>query len=358
MTKKILVAFVAALTIVGCTKSNFSEITEGSNNVLKTNTYCGEADVHALLAGQYTNAGTVTVTNDQTNLYVQYNTIGGWWLNKIHLYVGDCATIPTSGGGNPQVGLFPTNITFTPNVTNYTVTIPLSTLGSCYCIAAHAEVVLKDGNGQVMQRETGWAQGGPFGGNSWAMKFSYCTQSCENETPCEINAGDYRTQTQGGWGAVPSGNNPGMYLTNNFTSAFPSGVTIGCGNKTLTFTNAGAITTFLPCGGTPLVLSSSATNPSSLNNVLAGQVLTLALTLGFDNAIDSFSTSNSPLGDLMIASGQFQGYTVSQILTLANNILGGCSNYYTTSQINAIVTAINENFDNGTVNNGLLVCNN
>ena len=45
--------------------------------------------------------------------------------------------------------------------------------------------------------------------------------SCEED--CE-----FRTQTQGGWGAPPNGNNPAKYLQNNFVSCFPNGVTIGC----------------------------------------------------------------------------------------------------------------------------------
>src|SRR4029079_4504484 len=31
----------------------------------------------------------------------------------------------------------------------------------------------------------------------------------------------FRTQTQGGWGTDPTGNNPGVYLHANFAAAFP-----------------------------------------------------------------------------------------------------------------------------------------
>src|SRR5690349_2149654 len=42
--------------------------------------------------------------------------------------------------------------------------------------------------------------------------------------PC----GQLRTQTQGGWGAAPAGNNPGTYLHANFQAAFSDGLTVGC----------------------------------------------------------------------------------------------------------------------------------
>jgi hypothetical protein len=43
---------------------------------------------------------------------------------------------------------------------------------------------------------------------------------------------------------------------------------------------------------------------------------------------------------------------------VANDVLGGCSSAYSASDINATASAINENFVDGTVNNGFLICNN
>ncbi len=318
---------------------------------------CGQPQYHALMAGQNIVSGSVTVSNDQTNLYVTYATQNGWQIQKTHLYVGDCDLIPTNKSGNPQIGLFPYQTTHNPRATSFTYTFPLTLLTySCYCVSAHAEVVLVDSNGNVTQTETGWAQGASIGGNSWAMKFSYCTQKCATPT-CTINIGDYRTQTQGGWGATPNGNNPGAYLNSNFTTAFPTGLTVGCASGyALHFSSAQAITNFLPQGGTPAGLTQNYTDPTSLNNVLAGQLVALSITLGFDSAIPNFCTSTTSLISLKITTGTFAGWTVGQVYTEANNILGGCSSIYTASQITSALDSINNNFDNGTVVGTYLKC--
>ena len=48
--------------------------------------------------------------------------------------------------------------------------------------------------------------------------------------------------------------------------------------------------------------------------------------------------------------------TVSALLVEANKVLGGCPSAYTATQISDVLTTINENFDDGTVNGGFLVC--
>ena len=65
----------------------------------------------------------------------------------------------------------------------------------------------------------------------------------------------FTTYTQGGWGSTPNGNNPGMYLQNNFSSVFPNGLTIGCNNK-IKLTSSMAVKSFLPQGTTARQLNS------------------------------------------------------------------------------------------------------
>jgi hypothetical protein len=52
------------------------------------------------------------------------------------------------------------------------------------------------------------------------------------------------------------------------------------------------------------------------------------------------------------------GYSVNQVLTLANRVIGGetsaLSSGLSLSELNGIVTSINENYDNGTVDQGFL----
>lgn len=147
---------------------------------------CGEQLVRSLIAGQNINAGSLTVSNDAINLYITYNTNNNWFLKKIHLYAGPCGTIPSNNAGNPMIGLFPYNEQFAPFVNSYTLTIPLEELDECFCISAHAELVKIGLNGCVIQTETGWAAGEPFGGKSWAKKFKYCKQDCPE--PCDVHA--------------------------------------------------------------------------------------------------------------------------------------------------------------------------
>lgn len=357
---------LAASIFVSCKKQKPADpvLTETtfSNSVATTTTSstCGTTQVQTLLAGQTINSGSVSVSNDQVNLYVTYTTTGGWKLNKTHLYVGDCALIPKTNSGNPQIGLFPMQQTYSPMATSATYTIPLSSLSSCYCIAAHAEVVLLNSLGTIIQTETGWAQGNPMGGNSWAMVFNYCTQACTQvppPPPCTISVGDFRTQTQGGWGATPNGNNPGVYLQANFASVFPTGLTVGCSSGyTLKLTSANAVMNFLPQGGTASALSASSIDPTTVNNVFAGQVVALSISVSFDQNIANFGASNNSLSGLVITSGDFAGWTVMQLLNEANRKLGGCTSVYSFAQLNAAVTSVNENFDNGTVVGSFLTC--
>ncbi|TNF30273.1 MAG: hypothetical protein EP314_01730, partial [Bacteroidetes bacterium] len=182
------------------------------------------------------------------------------------------------------------------------------------------------------------------------------TECCVKQPPFPQVCIGFRTQTPGGWGATPNGGNPGAYLHANFASAFPSGIEIGCTNK-FRFTTAQAITDFLPCGGTATGLPAGiATNPSCPGNVLAGHVLAATISVGFDNAIPSFSTSTVALENLIIRYGTFQGWTVGDLLEEANRKLGGCSSNYSYSQLVEGVSSVNENYVDGNVTGNYLDC--
>jgi hypothetical protein len=172
--------------------------------------------------------------------------------------------------------------------------------------------------------------------------------------PC----GQMRTQTQGGWGAEPAGNNSGTYLHANFQAAFDEGLTVGCypNNYYIKLTSAQAVTNLLPTGGKAAALTSSAVDPASLKNVLVGQLVALKLSVTFDAWDANFGESPVALGDMIIGSGTFKDYTVSQFLAVAEQVLGGCSSEFTPQQVNDAAASINENFDNGSTNKGFLVC--
>jgi hypothetical protein len=165
----------------------------------------------------------------------------------------------------------------------------------------------------------------------------------------------YTTYTQGGWGAKPNGNNPGTLLQSHFASVYPTGESIGANYK-LTFTSAPAVQGFLPQGGTAGVLASSpAANPTtSLAGVFAGQVLALNLSVDFSNA----GWTKKGLAALKVVTGKLAGYSVQQVLDLAQKVLGGTTSALPSgvslTDLNSVVDSINNNYDNGTVNKGYL----
>lgn len=175
--------------------------------------------------------------------------------------------------------------------------------------------------------------------------------------PCVIGGGGgepFTTYTQGGWGAKPSGNNVGRLLSNNFAEVYPGGsVTIG-GNRAFTFTSASAIEVFLPQGGSSKVISSSRVNPTGSYGTLTGQLLALQLNVDFSNA----GILRPGLQNLELTDDELEGWTVFQVLVLANRVVGGDTKALpkglSLSELNGILTDINENFDNGNSNEGYL----
>jgi hypothetical protein len=151
------------------------------------------------------------------------------------------------------------------------------------------------------------------------------------------------TLTQGAYG---SGNGAGAAALANFNGS----VTIGCsGGNSLTLNSVAAIVDFLPSGSTPSVLDQSYVDPgAAYSNVLAGQLVTLVLNIAFD-------TSHN-LGAQTITTGTYSGKTIVQFVQIVNNVIGGCSTGVDLTELNSIATLINENYDNGTVNNGFVTC--
>lgn len=148
---------------------------------------CGIPKVVTLFAGQTIDAGTVTVENDENDLYVTFTSAHGWWLRETHLHVADALTgIPTTKKGNPKVGHFAYQRFYDPEVSEdmYVIAKPNLSLdaSNSVVIAAHAVVVQPDHAGNVMASETGWADGDPFvEKGSWATYLQYTWQACGKE---------------------------------------------------------------------------------------------------------------------------------------------------------------------------------
>ena len=96
----------------------FSDPNEPSGTV-------GEVSV-ALVAGQNTDVGTVTVRVVGDSLEVTQAVDDGWAITEAHVWVGtDPAGIPTNGGGNPEPGRFPYRAENLDHVASHTFVIPL-----------------------------------------------------------------------------------------------------------------------------------------------------------------------------------------------------------------------------------------
>jgi hypothetical protein len=149
------------------------------------------------------------------------------------------------------------------------------------------------------------------------------------------------TVTQGGWGAAAHGNNPGTFLNTNFFPTYGiGGVAIG-GNFTLRFLTAADVRAFLPQGGPPSFLNSSAVNPTTRTSagVFAGQVLALELNVDLEGLGSLVLTgTGTPLDHLSVA----------QILGLANIALGGGPlppGFASYSALNDVIDELNSSFD-------------
>ena len=171
-------------------------------------------------------------------------------------------------------------------------------------------------------------------------------------SPCDTKG--FTTFTQGGWGN--KNGVPARIRDQYFTSVFPGGLVVG-GTYKLNLTSSEAVKEFLPQGGTAGAFTQNYSNVSSTSaGVLGGQLVALKCNIAYSSA-GYLGSNTTKLGELKIATGPFSGKTVNQFLALLETAIGGGSlGGFTFSQYNDAATAINENFDNGTVDKGFLTC--
>ena len=314
-------------------------------------------------------SGTIEVMNDDTSYHVIIREpYTDYKISRVEILHGTQQFVI-----NNIVGLIDCNTMFPrnpPTVVNYTpdvdstvvIAIPFGT-EKCITMHAHIKLTKRDAAGNELHSFWIWSNGTANPSqNPCQQYFQYCRQSCRNDSipppPTDTGScGQLRTQTQGGWGAPPNGNNSAVYLYNNFAAAFPAGLTIGCtGGFTIHMTSAQAITNLLPAGGTPKALQQNYTDPFGIQNTLVGQLMALTLNVGFDKYDANFGQAGRRLGSMYIKKGKFRGKTVNEFLDIANKVLGKCSTAYKASDINEVASKINENYKNGTANKNYLVC--
>jgi hypothetical protein len=363
--------FTAALLAVtltaflGCSKTDLTSPKQGSISSRQSSNseqVCGEPESHDLIDKSKVVQGNISVSNDATNVYVTINvTAADFKLLKAALIIGSEQHVKDGvTTGWPQLGPGPLNPDYSqtfpkPGVTSYTFTVPLSSLDNCFDIAVYGKLTKKDAYGKTISDVIFLKSDPQLIKKCWQTYQQYCEQECPPPPECK----PLTTFTQGGYGN-DQGNGTGTpYMLANFASAFPTGVTLGCaGGFTVKFTTATAIQFYLPTGTTASVLTASYTDPPDNvpDNVLIGQLLTLSLNVGFDLNDPNFGAGSQNLADMYIVSGTFAGLTVAQFLAIANDVLGGCRNDFTPSQVNDVADDINNNYDGGTKDDGFLSC--
>jgi hypothetical protein len=346
----------------GCKKSLSDK--SASNEIASAVTVpptCGSSLTKNLLDYSGMVSGAVQISNDATNYYIKISeTAAEYKIETVKLIYGDSTHVANNLKGLIQCGLqapqFPDMVVnYNPGQDEVLITIPIASIPmDCFWFHARVTVVKRDPTTNVIYYSYDMWTAGTINAsqNPCQTFYQYCKQTCPPQ-----DCGQLRTQTPGGWGAEPHGQNPGTYLHMNFDAAFPNDLTIGCtGGYTITMTTAQAITDLLPTGGQAAVLKASAIDPTDVKNVLVGHLIALTLSLRFDMVDPSFGPAGIHLGDMVISSGAFAGKTVNQFMVIANNVIGGCSTAYSISDINATASLINENYVDGTVNKNYLNC--
>lgn len=119
----------------------------------------GAAECVALIAGQSMDVGEVCVSDDGSDVTVEYTTDDGWQLVETHLHVADEeAGIPQNRQGNPQIGHFTHSDPHAwTDVYSYTFPLPESEDGQ-WAVAAHA-VVEKVDTSVELEAAGRWATG-------------------------------------------------------------------------------------------------------------------------------------------------------------------------------------------------------
>ena len=204
-----LTILLVGMAIVGCEKESPNAIDSAASaedlafdGLLKgsdagSDGYDGNAGsydgVSMLWAGKTSDAGTVTISNDADNYYVEYNTNGTGDLKGVHVYVWtDAGQIPTKRPA-PGRAQFKVDNLYTDS---YTVTIPrFDYPGEVVYISAHAALVTDaagddgaDDGASTNGGEGAYAGGAnypngfPNGKGAWWGYVTYTAQTTGGET--------------------------------------------------------------------------------------------------------------------------------------------------------------------------------
>lgn len=167
---------------------------------------------------------------------------------------------------------------------------------------------------------------------------------------CPWRANDAFTRTQLGWDSTTS-----WYAAYNTIYAGTGGIVevgiSGSAGFSLRFTAPDTVSTFFIQTGTPAALNVDLVDTtSSSSRQFGGEVLALRMNVDFSSAGSLGGSVN--LGTLRLCNmtdASLNNRTVSELLAIANTLLGGGSNGYSIAAINESVAGLNTAFLDGAV---------
>jgi hypothetical protein len=121
---------------------------------------------------------------------------------------------------------------------------------------------------------------------------------------------------------------------------------------------SGGIAGFCFCNENPYSGNACIQNSGSadIRSTLISRVVTATLNVGFDAFDPAFGGANFPFGFMVVRNGTFAGMTVNEVITAANDYVGGCSTTYTRQELNGALNNINKSFLGGSRQNNYLIC--
>jgi len=178
------------------------------------------------------------------------------------------------------------------------------------------------------------------------------TPTCTPGAPgCGWSANDMFTRTQTNWNDLTNWSTTYASVYSATFGIVEVGIP-GTAGFSMRFGSTLAIENYLVAVGTPAALTADLVNPTtSSSGVFGGNVLALQLDVDFSNAGVLGGTSGLKLGELTLCNMTdltLNNRTVSDLLALANNLLGGSTTTgYTISAINAVALELSAAFASG-----------
>ncbi|MFN8393299.1 MAG: hypothetical protein U0176_01355 [Bacteroidia bacterium] len=313
--------------------------------------FCGKPELVDVQGDKGWPVGTFEIQNDSQYLWITFAPISVKPTANISIYVGDPEACPKLATGKMNYTAFPIQVTNHSLVMPWAVRVPLTQLKECVVVAGRFEVKSEDavGVGELgMDKATGTAQG-----------LRYCIQSCAaSSQACDLADSTKRPKTirQEAW--LSEGDSGAQeWLQSNFGKLYPDGLVLGC-EHTLTIGSAAEVTNSLPMDGpaTSLAATAKGLQRQGKGNQLLGELICLELAVKMNESSKGGESPRLALGQLVVGSGAFEGWTLDELRHEANSVLGACTSNFTATQIAEVLHAVNASLAQGQDPGDLIRC--